>query len=58
MSRIPRRVSGGVFSFLGLIAEASGQKSQEEMAVILAIPLWQRGMKGDFKNRYFLMTNS
>jgi hypothetical protein len=33
------------------IVEVSGEKSQEEMAVIFTIPLWQRGMKGDFKNK-------
>jgi very-short-patch-repair endonuclease len=26
------------------------------MATILIIPLWKRGMEGDFKNKCFLMT--
>jgi len=25
-----------------------------QVSGILTIPLWQRGMKGDFKNKYFL----
>jgi len=35
--------------------EVSGEKLDAKMAIILMIPLWQRGMEGDFKNKCFLM---
>jgi len=34
--------------------EVSGLKPHEDMAMILNIPLWKRGMEGDFKNKCFL----
>jgi hypothetical protein len=38
--------------------EVSGQKPLEDMPItIINIPLWQRGMEGDFKKKSFLKIN-
>ncbi len=41
-----------------IFCAVSGQESLEGIAIILIIPLWKRGVRGDFKNRCFLMINS